>query len=144
MVHALQEAHRVLKPGGILIDLRPAAEHRRLGLGEGRRWQLVGQLHEILDEDYAANAAVRRVVREGYFRQEVRRRFLLDRVMDTMPEIREWLTDFDQRRDLASHAPLLERLERRLAHLGKPAKIAVRGHMTLGILRKLDPTRRHC
>ena len=34
MVHALTEAHRVLKPSGLLIDMRPAAKHRRAGLGE--------------------------------------------------------------------------------------------------------------
>src|SRR5512135_2323064 len=100
MVHALTEAHRVLKPGGILIDLRPAAEHRRLGLGEGTHWRLIGPLHEILDDDRAANAAIARVVREGYFREETRRQFLLDRVMDTMDELHDWLADFYQRRDL--------------------------------------------
>jgi SAM-dependent methyltransferase len=139
MVHALQEAHRVLKPGGIMIDLRPAAEHRRLGLGEGRRWRVVGRLHESLDEDQTANAAVARVVRDGYFREELRTQFLLDRVMDTSGELREWLADFIQRRELTLHAPLLKQLKQRMSRLHKPGKIAVRGHMTLGILKKLDP-----
>src|SRR5512135_2006233 len=138
MVHALQEAHRVLKPEGILIDLRPAPAHRQLGTGEGRSWQRVGSLHEILDDDHAADAAVARLVKEGYFRAGRRSQFQLDRVMDTVADVREWLADFDQRRELPSHAPLLQRLERRLARLKKPVKITVRGPMTLGILRKND------
>jgi SAM-dependent methyltransferase len=138
MVHALKEAHRVLKPDGILVDLRPAAVHRRLGLGEGRRWQPIGALHEVLDDDHAADAAIARVLRDGYFHSEARRAFLLDRVMDTLEDIREWLEDFDQRRTLPSHAPLLQRLERRMRRMSKPIKIVVRGRMTLGVLRKID------
>lgn len=138
MVHALKEAHRVLKPGGILIDLRPAAVHRRVGLGEGRRWQPVGPLHEVLDDDHAANAAIAQVLREGYFRSERRTAFELDRVMDTTEDVREWLGDFDRRRELPSHEPLVQRLERRMARRKKPDKIAVRGRMTLGILRKKE------
>ncbi len=139
MVHALKEAHRVLKPGGILIDLRPAPAHRRLGLGEGRHWRLVGPLHEILDDDYAADAAVAWMVRERYLRPEKRMRFRIDRVMDSMDDIRQFIDDFDQRRQLPTHAPLLEEVEHQRERLRKPAKITVRGPMTLGVLRKLQP-----
>jgi hypothetical protein len=130
MVHALKETHR---------DLRPAPAHRRLGLGEGRRWRPVGALHETLDDDHAADAAVATVVQDGYFRPEKRLRFQLDRAMDTMEEIREWLSDFDQRRALPVHTPLLERLERRRARLETSERIVVRGPMKLGVLRKLNP-----
>lgn len=139
MVHALQEAHRVLKPDGILIDLRPAPAHRQLGLGEGRQWRLVGSLHEILDDDYAADAAIAQMAQEGYFRPEKSMRFRLDRVMDTMDDIREFIADFDERRHLPTHAPLLDHLEIQRARLRKPAKITVRGPMKLGVLRKLEP-----
>ena len=138
MVHALQEAHRVLKPQGLLIDLRPAPAHRRLGLGEGRRWQFVGLLHEVLDDDHAADAAVAQVVRERLFRRESRTQFQFDRVMDTLDEVRVWLGDFDQRRELPSHEPLLERLQRKRDRLKTPEKITVRGPIRLALLRKLD------
>ncbi len=139
MVHALKEAHRVIKPNGLLIDLRPAPAHRRVGLGEGRHWREVGPLHEVLDDDYAADAAVAELIREGYFHPERRLRFQVDRVMDGMQEIRDWLGDFDQRRDLPTHAPLLDRVEQQRERLAKPAKITVRGPMKLGVLRKLQP-----
>lgn len=139
MVHALKEAHRVLKPNGLLIDLRPAPAHRRLGLGEGRRWREVGELHEVLDDDYAADAAVEQLVRDGYLRVERRSGFQLDRVMDSIEEAREFMADFDQRRDLPTHASLLQELERQRAQLAKPGKISVRGPMKLVVLRKLEP-----
>lgn len=138
MVHALLEAHRVLKLGGILIDLRPAAAHRRVGLGEGRRWQFLGALHEVFDDDYAADEAIDTVIRDGYFRSEKRRRFQVDRVLDTMQDVRDWLADFDLRRELPSHARLLDRLQRRLQRLPTPSKIVVRGPLKLGVLRRTE------
>lgn len=129
----------MLKPGGFMIDLRPAPAHRRIGLGEGRRWKEVGSLHEILDDDYAADAAIARMLREGYFRLENRLRFQLDRVMDTMEDIRDFIADFDERRDLPTHAPLLDRLERERTRLAKPGKITVRGPMKLAVLKKQEP-----
>jgi SAM-dependent methyltransferase len=139
MVHALKEAHRVLKPNGLLIDLRPAPAHRRVGLGEGRRWHEVGALHEVLDDDYAADAAIAEMVRQRYLHTEQRIRFQLDRVMDAMDEIRDWLSDFDTRRQLPSHAWLLDRLEQQRARSRKPEKITVRGPMKLVVLTKLQP-----
>ncbi len=139
MVHALKEAHRVLKPNGLLIDLRPAPAHRRLGLGDGRRWREVGPLHEALDDDFAADEAVSRMVRDHYLDPEKRMRFQLDRVMDTMEDAQAFMEDFDQRRDIPTHAPLLERVEQERARLGRPKKITIRGPMKLVVLRKLDP-----
>src|SRR4030095_9300804 len=96
MVHALQEAHRVLKPSGSLIDLRPAPKHRRVGLetADGG-WQLVGVMREKFDDDRAANRAVAQVVRKGLFRRTTSVEFDLARVMDTPDDFREWLDGFD-------------------------------------------------
>src|SRR5262245_50989419 len=94
MVHALTEAHRVLKTNGMLIDLRPAASHRRAGLGEGKNWRQVGAMRENFDDDLAAERSVKHVIRQGFFRQESFVKFDLDRVMDTLPDFRAWLDDF--------------------------------------------------
>jgi len=91
MVHALHEAHRVLKPHGTLIDLRPAPKHRRVGLSDGRHWQLVGVMREKFVDDIAANRAVARVLREGLYQRESQIDFDLDRVMDTIADFRVWL-----------------------------------------------------
>ncbi len=133
MVHALSEARRVLRRGGILVDLRPAAKHRRVGLGEGRRWRLVGVMRETFDEDLAADRAVARAIRDGWFRPLARAGFVLDRVMDTMDDFGTWLGEFGQAQRAISHRWLVRRLER--AGAGDPARIVVRGPMALRVLR---------
>ena len=32
MVHALREAHRVITPNGVVVEMRPAAIHRRVAV----------------------------------------------------------------------------------------------------------------
>jgi len=136
MVHALREAHRVLRPDGILVDLRPAPVHRRVGLGQGRRWRLVGVMREEFDEDRAADRAVAQALREGLFRRGARAEFLLDREMDTMDDFRAWLAEFGQRRMLADHEWLIRRLARMRA--GAEATIVGRGPVMLQVLRKVE------
>jgi len=138
MVHALHEAHRVLKPGGVLVDLRPAPKHRRVGLGERKRWRLIGVMREKFDDDRAADHAVKRVLREGLFYPGTRAAFEADRVMDTMQDFREWLDDFIRLgKTMPSHTWFVERLERALKKERAGTKIVVRGPMMLNVMRKL-------
>lgn len=68
MVDALHEAHRVLRPGGLLIDARP--DSRRLA-GVLHRERVVGTLgttRDTLVDDRAADRAIARVKRERLFR----------------------------------------------------------------------------
>ena len=137
MVHALQEAHRVLKPDGILIDLRPAAKHRRVGLGSGKRWRMAGVMRERFDDDLAADRAVAETLRAGLYRRESRMAFDLDRVMDTMTDFRAWLDDFVRLGKLPSHKWLVQRLtSAQMKGLGD-TKVTVRGPLMLAVLRKL-------
>lgn len=136
MVHALHEAHRVLKPDGILIDLRPAARHRRVGLGEGEHWQAVVVMREPLGAERAANRAVREVVSDGLFLPQRRVEFKLDRVMDTMDDFRKWLDDFNQTGECPPYDRLVKRLERaRGMQPGNP-RIIVRGPLVLRAMSK--------
>ena len=68
MVHALHEAHRVLKPGGLLLDLRPGAVHRRIGLEMDGEYLQVAVMGEKLDDDYAANRAVTEAIEKKLFK----------------------------------------------------------------------------
>jgi hypothetical protein len=136
MVHALREAHRVLRSGGILIDLRPAAVHRRVGVGRNRRWRLVGVMRETFEEDRAADQSVAQVVRDGLFRRGAHAEFLLEREMDTLDDLRTWLTEFGQRRALATHDWLIRKVAR--VRGATEATIVGRGPVKLNVLRKLD------
>lgn len=137
MVHALHEAHRVLKRDGVLLDLRPAARHRRVGLGEGADWRLVGVMREEFDDDYAADAAVREVLRDGLFREETRFEFDLERVLDSLEDFRPWLDEFVRLSKMSSHTWLLNRVERAI-HQRPGHKIVVHGPLQLGVLKRVS------
>ena len=138
MVHALKEAHRVLQPGGILIDLRPALKHRRAGLGEGEEVRWLGVMREDFSDDRAANRAVARVLREGLFRPETQTEFDVDRVLDSLDDFREWLDEYATPGKLPPHEWLLKRLEHAEKKTGGQARIVVRGPLSLAVLRKTD------
>src|SRR5438876_1412902 len=94
MVHALLEAHRVLKPDGLVLDLRPAAVHRRVGVTQADGYRFSWVMRETFDDYRAADRAVAQVTNEGRFRAKRRTRFPCYRIMDTLDEFQEWLTDF--------------------------------------------------
>jgi hypothetical protein len=139
MVHALTEAHRVLKPNGILLDIRPAAQHRRAGLGAGKGWRFVGAMREQFDDDIASDRAVSQAVRAGLFRRETQTQINIDRVMDTLQDFREWLDDFSSDK-LPSHEWLYRKVEYSLAKEPVSTKITVRGPLKIGVLRKNEAT----
>lgn len=139
MVHALYEAHRVLKPNGLLIDLRPAAVHRRVGVTEADGSRLPWVMRETFEDDHAADRAVAKVTREGRFKAEGRTRFTCNRVMNTLDEFQEWLYDFVDKGKFQSHDWLTKRVERALDATTGKTKIVVSGPLVLRVLRKQEP-----
>jgi hypothetical protein len=139
MVHALRQAHRVLKPRGLLIDLRPAPTHRRVGIVSGGRYRRLGTTHEPLDLDRAAEGAVRRVRRSGLFRLEAGIRFDCRRVMDTPADLRAWASEMVARRAAPSHENLIRRVERAFGRARTHRWLVMQGPVSLRALRRLDP-----
>jgi len=136
MVHALLKAHRVLKPGGLLIDLRPVAVHRRVGISEDGEYHLLWRMREGFDGDHAADRAVADVIERGLFKQTGRTRFPCFRTMDNIREFREWLLDFVERNGHESHAWLDRRLEKKLASYPAKTKIVVSAPLVVRVLKK--------
>jgi hypothetical protein len=136
MVHALHEVHRVLKPDGILVDLRPAAVHRRVGVVCNGEYRQLGSLREKFDDDHAANRAVAQILQEGLFRSEWRTCFDCQRVMDTMDEFRAWIDEFVRLGDLPPHDWLIEKVENACKVCRDKTKIVARGPLTMRVLRK--------
>ena len=138
MVHALQEARRVLKPNGILIDLRPMPFHRRVAISRAGQDQFVGVMREKFDGDRAANRAVAEVLREKLFRPGIRLQFNCNRATDSVEEFQEWLDEFTRLGNLPSHDWLLKRLEQAWRGKSGKAKIVVSGPLKLQVLRKVE------
>jgi len=69
MVDALRNAWAVLRPRGVVIDVRPAASYRaRVAVRHGARRLDVGPARRDPDPDIvAAGRAMRRTVRDGWF-----------------------------------------------------------------------------
>lgn len=136
MVHALREAHRVLKPDGLLVDLRPGAVHRRVGIEVDGQYKQLAIMDESLKDDYAANRAVAEIIQEGLFKTVSRIQVNCDRHM-ALTDFSSWLADFATDRD-ARPERLIRIVERAFEEInGKRKKIVVKGPLTLKVLKKI-------
>ena len=135
-MHALTEAHRVLGPDGLLIDLRPAAVHRRVYHVRGNTSRLLGVTRERFDDERASDRAIHAVVRSGHFEIESEASVPCDRVTASLDSFRSWLAGFEALQDLEPHAWLLRRAERALAQGSPGDRIVVRAPLDLRVLRR--------
>jgi hypothetical protein len=92
MVDALHEAHRAVRPGGTLIDLRPDSDHQPRVFRGGRA---VGGLYErpkAVADNHFSDRAVARVVREGLLEPLRSGHFWYDLPTMDLPTLDDWLT----------------------------------------------------
>ena len=97
MVDALSEVHRVLAPGGTLVDARPdsrvpAYAERRKPRGF-QRFGLVRTNRLEVANDRASDRAIARVVREGLFKRRRRGRFWHLVPFSSLAELRKYLSE---------------------------------------------------
>jgi hypothetical protein len=73
MVHALDEARRILKPDGILLDIRPLNGQWQIEVVSAREVIETGHVEdrpEPLNADKASNEAMNEVESRGWFQRE--------------------------------------------------------------------------
>ncbi|HLF26016.1 MAG TPA: hypothetical protein VJG32_06750 [Anaerolineae bacterium] len=95
MVHALEKIQRLLKPGGMLIDIHPTPEPAALEVRVGRHTTPAGWLNETDDyEDYEhADRAIAAAVGNGLFRIERESTFEFVWYADSLAQLREYLAE---------------------------------------------------
>src|SRR3989449_6666566 len=97
MVDALVEIHRVLAPGGILVDARPDSRvpaYAERGKSPGfQRFGVVKTSRHELANDRASDRAIARVVREGLFKRVRRGRFWHLVPFGSLADLRRYLLE---------------------------------------------------
>jgi hypothetical protein len=136
MVHALREVWRVLRPDGILIDLRPAIEHCRIGIVRDGHFTDLGRLSESFDGSRAANRAVAHVLGLKLFRMARRTRFECEILFSSPRALREWIADYGDVDDAPSNERLVQRAELAIRRWGGRAEIAARIPFVMKVLLK--------
>lgn len=94
MAHALDEIRRVLKPNGILLDLRPVQDNWSVEVVSSAGWQAAGRLSDLpaaLEDDEAAFQAMREAESNGWFVKEKEEEFDFFYYWDTPSEMKEFM-----------------------------------------------------
>ena len=112
MVHALAEAHRVLKPGAMLIDLRPAARNRRVEVELAGARLHIGEIDSAntFADHVVADDTLRSVLAVGHFRMEHRASFVLLTDMDTPADLRQYAAGLRRSKMPPAMLPQIEQL----------------------------------
>ena len=96
MVHALNEIRRVLKPNGILIDLRPVESNWSVEIVSLVGWQVAGRLSDLpaaVADDEAAIKAMREAEANGWYIKKEEKEFAFFYYWDTPSEMKEFMED---------------------------------------------------
>jgi len=94
MVHALREACRVLRPGGLLIDLRPIVSHPPVDVLGGDQAAPAGRLDDSSDSADAAacEKALRQALEQGWLQPHETDDFTYSMYWDTPEQMLEYVT----------------------------------------------------
>jgi len=137
MVHALQEAWRVLVPGGIMIDVRPLCVDVPLEILTPAGSESAGlvDMNPEIDKDIASDAAIQAVIGDGLYKMVKQEYFDFAYYWNS---IREFKADLDERWKDEVILPI-EVLKRARAMFKKhqdDARLRIRIRMTLAKFTK--------
>lgn len=137
MVHALEEATRVLARDGQLVDLRPISVDSRLEILSGETVQAAGVIDFSpgLPEDEAADKAVAKLVRRDDLVPDGSRQFEHAYYWDDLPSMRAYVED---RWSDSAVIPdrVFKKAEELIRKSPRPTRIRVRLVVSLATYRK--------
>jgi len=96
MVHALDEISRVLKPHGVLIDLRPVEANWSVEVASASGIQLAGRLSDLpvaVADDKAAFQAMREAESRSWFIKQREEEFSFFYYWDTPSEMKQFMEE---------------------------------------------------
>jgi hypothetical protein len=137
MVHALREAHRVLAPSGVLIDVRPviAPIVTDVVIGTHSVWTKTVESYTSPEEVAAADAAVQNAVSAKWLVFETSQPFTFEIYCDSAPDLRVYV---ETRKLRGAEIPYeeLELLRRELGADGQTPRLRCRRPWMLSTYRK--------
>jgi hypothetical protein len=95
MVHALEQIHALLEPGGVLIDIHPTGEPVAFLLPHNGREEFIGYMQESDDyiEYRQADEAITAVVENGFFELWKSEEFEFRTYADAFEELKSFLDE---------------------------------------------------
>jgi hypothetical protein len=138
MVHALQHAHRLLRPNGCLITVHDIPIPHQIEVHSGDTAIKAGWLldSDDYDNERAANDAITEIVTQRYFHLEDEREFSFDIHIDELIEMQEWLSERWQSALLPEET--INRILELMRHTDDPKKIVLKCPARMTKLRMRD------
>ncbi len=136
MVHALDEAHRVLAPGGALIDMRPSTRKRSVEVVLGEARLRAGEIDAAASnaDRVAADQALDAALEAGLFRAEHKETFFYVSEMDSLADLRDFAASL---RRTALPAEVMARVEGLVADLSGDYSIRIPREIVIARYRSL-------
>ncbi len=140
MVHALDEIWQSLKPGGILIDLRPVEDNWTVEIPSSSGLKIAGRLTDMpvgVADDKAAFAAMNEVESRGWFINERSEEFAFFYYWDTPSEMKEFMeAEWEDFEKLEEH--VYQKASALWASANADARVRVRVKMLITKWKKIE------
>ncbi len=136
MVHALDEVHRVLAPGGALIDMRPTTRNRTVEVVLGGAWLRAGEIDAAASnaDRVAADQALDGALEAGLFHAEHKETFFYISEMDSLADLRDFAASL---RRTALPAEVMARVAGLVADLSGDYSIRIAREIVIARYRSL-------
>ena len=139
MVHALEESWRVLRPEGVLIDLRPIASNPLIEIMSDNAFKAAGHIDDssCTADDLAADEALDHAVARGLFKPIEIAQFKFSLYWDSIESMQTYVEDsWSESQQIPSE--VLMRAKELARKAGNPDKARIQRKLHLGAFDKIS------